>query len=120
MSFGPDKVVFPFDLYSGTGTSITSTGAGAAVMLPPGKKVIQVAMPGTSTMTVKIQNSLDGTTWFDVTSSTVATQNVAQGAVLAEIDSYIPKWRVNVTSFTALGVGTNCAQIAALLQTPQA
>ena len=114
MSFGPDKVVVSFDLYGGTGTSITSTGAGAAVKLPPGKKVIQVAMPGTSTMTVKIQNSLDGTTWFDVTSSTVATQGVAQGAVLAEIDSAIPLWRQNITAFTALGVGTNCAVIGQL------
>lgn len=114
MSFGPDKVVVPFDLYGGTGTSITSTGAGAAVKLPPGKKVVQVVMPATSTLTAKIQNSLDGSTWFDVTSSTVATQGVAQGAVLAEIDSAIPLWRVNITSFASLGVGTNCASIAQL------
>lgn len=114
MSIGPDKVVFAYDLFNGTGTSITTTGAGPVVVLPPGKKVIQVVMPSTSTLTVKVQNSLDGTTWFDITSSTVATAGVANGAILAEVDSAVPKWRVNVTSFTALGVGTNCASIAAL------
>lgn len=112
MSFGPDKVAIPQDFYNGTGTSITSTGATPVITLPAGRKVICVAMPGTSTMTVKVQNSIDGNTWFDVSSSTVSTVGVAQGAYMAEVDSAVPKWRVNITSFAALGVGTNVAQIA--------
>lgn len=111
MSFDPSKVAIPFDLFNGTGTSITSTGAGGVLTLPAGRKVLCVAMPTTSTMTVKIQNSIDGNTWFDVSSSTVAAAG-AQGAYMAEVDSAVPKWRVNITSFAALGVGTNVAQIA--------
>jgi hypothetical protein len=62
-------------------------------------------------MTVKVQNSLDDNTWFDVATSTVATVGAAQGALLAEVDSAIPKWRYNITSFARLGVGTNVCQI---------
>src|SRR2546422_7038357 len=44
-------------------------------------------------VTVKVQNSLDKTTWFDVTSSTAPAQNL-----IAEMESVVPFWRVNVTS----------------------
>ena len=110
MSLGPDKVPTVFDLYNGTGTGITTTGAGATVVLPAGKKAIQVTMTTTSTMTVKIQNSVDGSNWFDVSSSTVAS-----ASYLSEMDSVIPRWRVHVSAFTAVGAGTNVASIACLI-----
>jgi hypothetical protein len=106
----PSKVAFVFDLYGGTGTGITSTGAGAAVKLPPGKKAIQVTMTTTSTMTVKIQNSVDGNNWFDISSSTVAS-----ASYLAEVDSVVPNWRVHVSSYAWAGAGTNVASIAQLV-----
>ena len=127
MSLGPDKKVYIFDLYAtpgGTGavstaTKVTSTGAGYVWTLPPGPKVIQVTMPATSTMTVKIQNSLDGNTWWDIASSTVSTGITSPGPILAEIPyTAIPKWRVQVSSFAALGTGSNTAQIACSLLGP--
>ena len=101
MSIGPDKVVYPYDLFSGTGTSLSSTGAGAAVSLPPGKKVIQTVNPSTAVGTLKIQNSVDGVTWFDVSSQ------AGTAAYLAEVDSAVPKWRVNMTVFTTAAAAAN-------------
>ena len=107
MSMGPNKVPYVLDLFEGNGAT-TGTRAGSTFILPPGPKAVQVSFVTSATATVKIQNSLDGTTWFDVTSSTVAP------GVIAEIDSVIPKWRVNVTSHTTSGTGSASlvAQIA--------
>ena len=110
MSLGPDKIATVFDLFGGTGTGVTSTGAGAVTILPPGKKAIQVFIPATSTLTLKIQNSVDGSNWVDVSSSTVAT-----ASYVAEVDSVIPKWRVDITSFARAGAGTLVASIAQLI-----
>ena len=107
MSTGPDKVPIVVDLFSGTGTGITSTGAGSTFIFPAGKKAIQVNMTATSTITIKIQNSIDGTNWFDVSSSTAVAENF-----LSEIDSVVPKWRVHVSAFAAIGAGTQVASIA--------
>jgi hypothetical protein len=98
---GPDKVVNVYDLFGGTGTGLTTTGAGATVNLPPGKKVIQTVNPSTAVGTLKIQNSLDGTTWFDVTSEAGTASH------LVEVDSAIPKWRVNMTVFTTAAAAAN-------------
>ena len=101
MSLDATKVVFPIDLFSGTGTSLSSTGAGAVQILPPGRKVIQTVNPSTAVGTLKIQNSLDGTTWFDVTSQAGTASSIV------EVDSAIPKWRVNMTVFTTAAAAAN-------------
>lgn len=107
MSIGPDKVPVVQDLFEGGGTS-TGTRAGSTFTLPPGKKAIQVSLATSATCTVKIQNSIDGTNWFDISSSTVAP------GYMAEVDSVIPKWRVNVTAHTTSGTSSAAlvAQIA--------
>lgn len=101
MSLGPDKVVYSFDLFNGTGTGLTGTGAGPTVKLPPGKKVIQTVNPSTAVGTLKIQNSLDAVTWFDVTSYAGTESH------LLEVDSAIPNWRVNMTVFTTAAAAAN-------------
>jgi len=107
MSLGPDKVVFSYDMFSGTaypgsgGTGITGTGAGPVIMLPPGTKVIQQVNPSTAVGTVKVQNSLDRTTWFDVTSYAGTESH------LLEVVSAVPFWRANVTVFTTAASAAN-------------
>lgn len=101
MSMDPSKVPYVFDLFNGTGTGLSSTGAGPTIVLPPGKKAIQQINPSTAVGTVKIQNSIDGTTWFDVTSQ------AGTASTIAEVDSVIPKWRVNVTVFTTAAAAAN-------------
>lgn len=91
------KPVF-IDLFSGSGAT-TGTRAGSTFTLPGGKKAVQVSLTTSATCTIKVQNSIDGTNWFDVTSSTVAP------GIIAEVDSEIPRWRVNVTSHTTSGTG---------------
>lgn len=111
MSLGPNTVATVLDLFNGNGTT-TGTRAEAAFTLPPGKKAIQVSLVTSATVTVKVQNSLDRVTWFDVTSSTAPAQNL-----IAEVDSVVPNWRVNVTSHTTSGTGTAAlvASIAVVL-----
>lgn len=102
MSIGPDKVVYAFDLFGGLGTGLAGTGVGAgAIKLPPGKKVIQTVNPSTAVGTLKIQNSLDAVTWFDVTSYAGTESH------LLEVDSSIPNWRVNMTVFTTAASAAN-------------
>jgi hypothetical protein len=101
MSLDPSKVPYVFDLFNGTGTSLSSTGASPTVMLPAGKKVIQTVNPSTAVGTLKIQNSVDGTTWFDVTSQ------AGTASYLAEVDSAVLKWRVNMTVFTTAAAAAN-------------
>lgn len=111
MSLGPDRVVFPYDLLAGTFSSAqpTPTGTGATpggpVLLPPGKKVIQVVISASATMSLKIQNSLDAVTWFDVSTST------SNQSYIAEVDSAVPFWRMNITAWTT-ALGTSVAKIA--------
>ena len=95
MSIGPDKVGPVFDLLAGTGGAVTTTGAGQAYSFPPGKKAIQVNMGTGIVATLKIQNSVDGTNWFDVT-----TNATAAAGNLYEVDSCAPKWRTNFTVMT--------------------
>lgn len=110
MSMGPDKVVGMFDLFQKNGTAgygtASATGAYDAIMLPPGTKVVQVVLPTSATATIKVQNSMDGTTWFDISSSTVSTIGGAGGGFLSEVVSSVPKWRVNISAFTVNGTGT--------------
>lgn len=101
MSIGPDKVVFPYDLFNGTGTGLAGTGAGPSVMLPPGTKCIQTVNPSTAVGTLKIQNSVDGVTWFDVASYAGTESH------LLEVASVVPKWRVNMTVFTTAAAAAN-------------
>ena len=103
MSLGPNTVATPIDLFHGNGTT-TGTRAETVGIFPPGKKAIQVNSVGSSTLTIKIQNSIDRVNWFDVTSSTPASTTGVQ--LLAEVDSVVPYWRVNVTSHTTSGTGT--------------
>lgn len=107
MATGPDKVPTVIDLFNGGGTS-TGTRAGAAYTLPAGKKAVQVSIATSGTLTVKIQNSVDRTNWFDVSSSTVSP------GYLGEVDSVVPHWRVHVTAHTTSGTGSAAivAQIA--------
>ena len=109
MSLGPDTVATVFDLFNGNGTT-TGTRAVAAITLPPGKKAIQVGLTTSATLTLKIQNSVDKVTWFDISSSTVSP------GILAEVDSVVPHWRVHVTAHTTSGTGNNMyASIAQLV-----
>ena len=110
MSLGPNTVPTPIDLFQGGGTS-TGTRAGIALAFPPGKKAIQVSLVTSATCTVKVQNSVDKTNWFDISSSTVSP------GILAEVDSVVPFWRVNVTAHTTSGTSSAAlvAQIAQLL-----
>jgi hypothetical protein len=95
MSLGPDKIGPTFDLLSGTGGAVTSTGAGTVVILPPGKKAIQVNIGTGAVAVLKVQNSVDGTNWFDVT-----TNSTAAAGNLYEVDSVVPRWRTNFTTLT--------------------
>ena len=95
MSLSPDKIGPVFDFLSGTGGAVTTTGAGIAVTLPPGKKAIQVSMGTGIVATLKVQNSIDGTNWFDVTTN--ATANAGN---IYEVDSAVPKWRSHFTVMT--------------------
>ena len=98
MSLSPQTVPTVFDLFDGNGTA-TGTRAGQAKAFPPGRKAISVTLVTSATLTLKVQNSVDQTNWFDVSSSTVS------GSFLAEADSVVPWWRVNVTSHTTSGTG---------------
>jgi hypothetical protein len=95
MSLGPDKIGPLFDLLNGTGGTQASTGVCATVSLPPGRKAIQVNMGTGIVAALKIQNSVDGTNWFDVTTNTVANSGN-----LYEVDSCVPRWRANYTLLT--------------------
>lgn len=108
MSLDPSKIAFPIDMFSGTGTA-TGTQAGAALGFPPGKKAVAISLVTSATATVKIQNSLDKTNWFDV----MVTTNTS---VAAEVDSVFPFWRVNVTSHSTSGTGTGAAMAAVIAQ----
>lgn len=103
MSLGPTTVPATFDLFAGgaspiVGTTQTGTRAGPSIVLPAGQKALQISMVTSATMVVKIQNSCDNNNWFDVSSATAS--------VLAELNSTVPFWRVNVTSHTTSGTGT--------------
>ena len=98
MSLSPQTIPTVVDLFDGAGTA-TGTRAGIAKAFPPGRKAISVTLVTSATLTLKIQNSVDQTNWFDVSSSTVS------GSFLAEADSVVPWWRVNVTSHTTSGTG---------------
>ena len=114
MSLGPTTVPTVFDLVGLGGLSGTATGVGSAVVLPAGKKAIQVSLPTSATATIKVQNSIDRTTWFDVSSSTVATLNTVGGSYLAETESVVPYWRANITAYTTSTLAL-VAQIAQLI-----
>ena len=109
MSLAPDKVPASFDLFEGSGAT-TGTQTGRAFIFPPGKKAVQVSLVTSATLTVKIQNSVDKNTWFDVSSSTVAP------GYLAEVDSVVPWWRVNVTAHTTSGTGASAPIVAVMSQ----
>lgn len=110
MSLDPSKIAFPIDLFSGTGTT-TGTQAGVAYGLPPGKKAVQISFVTSATVTAKIQNSLDKANWFDV----ITTTNTS---LLAEVDSVVPYWRVNVTAHATSGTGSNAPMVAMITQGP--
>ena len=103
MAFDASKLATPIDLFNGNGTT-TGTRAEPFIALPPGKKALSIFTVGSSTLTIKVQNSVDKTNWFDVTSSTPASTTGV--SLLAEVDSVVPFWRVNVTSHTTSGTGT--------------
>lgn len=102
MSLGPDKMGPVFDLLNGTAGVGTATGAGLAYSFPPGRKAIGLFIGTGAVMTVKVQNSVDGTNWFDV-----ATATTGGSGNLLEVDSCAPKWRANVTSVTTAATTTS-------------
>lgn len=108
MSIGPSNLNW-IDMFDGGGTA-TGTRTGRTIGLPPGRKAVSVTLVTSATCTVKIQNSVDATNWFDVSSSTVSTQSY-----IAEVDSAVPFWRVNVTSHTTSGT-SSAALFAAIAQ----
>lgn len=103
MSLGPTTVPTVFDLFNGNGTT-TGTRAESPIVLPAGKKAVQVGLTTSATCTVKVQNSIDRITWFDISSSTVSTVG-AGGSFLAELESVVPYWRVQVSAHTTSGTG---------------
>ena len=113
MSLGPDKVPTVLDMFRTNGTAglgtTTGTGAYDAFTLPEGKKAVQISFVTSATATINLQNSLDRTTWFNVL---IATNT----SVLAEVDSVVPYWRINVTSHTTSGTGTTAAMVARISQ----
>lgn len=110
MTMGPDKIATPIDLLGGTGTA-TGTYAGGVITLPPGRKAFQISAVTSATLTMKIQGSLDKANWFDVAIST-------NTSMLGEIDSVVPWWRANITSFSTLGTGTAPAAVVMITQGP--
>ena len=113
MSLGPNTVPTVFDLVGQGGLSGTATGVGTTIVIPGGKKALQVSLTTSSTLTIKVQNSIDRVTWFDVSSSTVATAG-AGGSFLAEMDSQVPYWRANITAYTT-SILAPVAQIACVI-----
>lgn len=100
MSLDASKIGPTFDFLEGpagtsTGGAVTTTGAGTIVALPPGRKAIQVNMGTGIVATLKIQNSIDKTNWFDVT-----TNSTANAGNIYEVDSAVPYWRSNFTVLT--------------------
>ena len=114
MSLGPNTVPTVFDLVGLGGLSGTATGVGTALVIPGGKKAIQVTLPTSATATIKVQNSIDRVTWFDISSSTVATVGVANGSYIGELDSQVPYWRANITAYTTSTLAL-VAQIASVI-----
>ena len=111
MSTGPDKVPVVIDLFqiNGTGGHGATTGTRAydAFTLPAGKKAVQFSFVSSATATLNLQNSVDRSTWFNVLITTDSN-------VLAEIDSVVPHWRVNVTSHTTSGTGSAASLVGRL------
>ena len=112
MSLGPNTVATPIDLFDGNGTA-TGTRAGQTKIFPPGRKALQFNVFTSATLTLKIQNSVDNANWFDVTSATPGSTTGT--AALAEIDSVVPYWRVNITSHTTSGTANNMVATMAQL-----
>lgn len=110
MSMDPSKVGFPIDMLDGNGTA-TGTQAGSAKGFPPGRKAIQVSLVTSATLTLKIQNSIDKTNWFDVYISTNSSS-------MQEVDSVVPFWRANITAHTTSGTGTSVPIVAYMTQGP--
>ena len=118
MSLGPTTVPTVFDLFRGASGSnadvaglgtTTGTAAYAAITLPPGRKAVQVSFVTSATATINVQNSNDKVTWFNVL---IATNT----SILAETDSVVPYWRINVTSHTTSGTGSGAAMVANIAQ----
>ncbi len=113
MSIGPDKVATTFDLFrvngvAGFGTQ-TGTRAYDTFILPPGKKSVQISVVTSATVTLNIQNSNDGANWFNLLIST-------QSSVIVEVDTMIPRWRLNVTSHSTSGTGSAAVMVANIAQ----
>lgn len=111
MSLGPDKVPYVIDLFQVNGTgglgATTGTRAYDAFTVPPGKKAVQISLVTSATATLNLQNSVDRSNWFNVLITTDAS-------VLAEIDSVVPHWRLNVTSHATSGTGSSALMVARL------
>jgi hypothetical protein len=108
MSLGPDTIPAVFDLLDGGGTS-TGTRAGLARGLPPGRKAVQISVVTSATQTIQVQNSLDKTNWFNVILAT-------NTSLLAEVDSVVPYWRVNISVHATSGTGASAATVAQIAQ----
>lgn len=115
MTMGPDKVASVVDMFRTRGTAglgtTTGTSAYDAIVFPPGKKSVQVSFVTSATATVNVQNSHNRVAWFNVL---IATNT----SVLAEVDSVVPYWRINVTAHATSGTGADAlihASIAQLL-----
>lgn len=112
MSIGPDKLPYVLDLLNGTGGTYAATAAFDKVTLPPGKKALQINLGTGIVATLKVQNSVDGTNWFDVTSNTTAN-----AGNLYEVDSIVPHWRAHYTVLTTAAT-TASPNVAVITQGP--
>lgn len=85
--------------------AVAASGAGNPTALPPGRKIFLIAQSSTPTATVKIQGSVDGSTWDDIyshaTTGTAATKTI-------EVDDIYPKHRANVSAYTAGTISVTC------------
>lgn len=85
-------------------TPAAALNAQKGVKLPAGKKSFQVDIQTTAVILLQASND-------DVTYYTMATFTNAAGSGLTEIDSAIPFWRVNNSSWGAGSIGATVGYV---------
>lgn len=86
-------------------SAVVATGASVPVALPPGKKMFHISM-ATGTATAKVQGSIDGTNWTDLTSDSTSASALEKDY---ELDDIYPKHRANVSAWTSGAISVTSA-----------